>query len=196
MMFVKLWKGAHCVLKTGTRQETSFHVIMCFPVSTRATGGRFSASCLQCSAKHFPFFLSFLHREEEPIWCRGEIRQTQNNGRGFVPWHSYTVPGTKTMTWEARRDFSCPMHVTDEPTMPQWVTSQEQKVTRAQVARAVRDFALKVIFPFKKRREHFRHKTWWSKRANDREQKPSQSNRRRQDIENSNFEVSCHKDHG
>lgn len=119
MLFEKLWKGAHTVPKAETRHGTYFGIIICFPVSTRSTAGRPSASCLQCTCS-FPLFF------------------TQRGRAKIIQRRDYTVPGQqerscaltyincswdKNMTWEAKRDFSCPMHVTNEPTMPQWVTS-------------------------------------------------------------------------
>lgn len=142
-------------------------------VGTRATRGRPSASCLHysCAAKHVPLFLSSSHREEEPKWYRREIIQSQNNGRGFVSWPSYTVRGmvrANAVPWEARRDFPYARHVTGEPTLPQWVTSQGQKVTWAHGAQAVPKFPLRPNLSFK-RRQDVRHKSWWGKRANHKE---------------------------
>lgn len=125
MLFEKLWKGAHTVLKAETRHGTYFGIIICFPVSTRSTAGRPSASCLQCTCS-FPLFF------------------TQRGRAKIIQRRDYTVPGQqerscaltyvncswdKNMTWEAKTDFSCPVHVTNEPTMPRWAPVGDQSTS-------------------------------------------------------------------
>lgn len=127
---------------------------------TRATAGRPSASCLplQWGCQERFSFLLFL---------------TQGGRSNTIQKRDYTVPkqwgrvcaltfvrcpgdgqGDAANRELSRGDFSYHRRVTGEPTLPQWVTSQGQQVTRAQ------GFPLRPNLSFKRRRKHVRHKSW------------------------------------